>query len=55
MRCENDLCIYWEENACLLDNVSLNALGQCTDCICVSIDEDVLRRERERLRQRYGE
>lgn len=55
MQCENDLCIYWEENVCLLDNVSINALGQCSEQISVSFDKETLRQVRARMRRELGD
>lgn len=51
--CDNTYCIYQENNACLLDRISVNGIGQCLDCILVTIDPDTLEKmkriQRERL------
>ena len=42
MQCENAYCIYQENGACVLEKISLNALGQCEDCVLMTIDENKL-------------
>ncbi len=56
MRCENKFCIYWNENECILDDISLDVQGNCEDCIYVNIDEENLKAERQRsLKSLYNE
>ncbi len=48
MICENNYCIYWSRNSCILDEIYLNNLGICESCINVSIPDDeleILRKE----------
>lgn len=47
--CENRLCIYWENGACLLAAVEHDALGICASCIWITWDDETLDRERARL------
>lgn len=42
MNCENFLCIYEKNNKCLLDTINLDILGQCTNCVYISIENDLL-------------
>ena len=39
MECENLYCIYQESGFCLLKKISLDKVGQCTQCILVEIDD----------------
>ena len=48
--CENRFCVYWEGSNCVLDSVSLDELGLCSDCVYVVIEEDILQKKREVLR-----
>ena len=42
MLCENYLCRYWDNDKCILENVSLDVLGVCKDCIYVKVDRDTI-------------
>ena len=53
MQCDNHFCIYWCHGNCLLDDISIDIQGSCQDCIYVSITEDFLELEREKIRSRY--
>ncbi len=48
MICENDYCIYWENNTCILDEIELDNVGMCASCIRVSIPEEILNDLREK-------
>lgn len=52
MECENEFCIYWKKNQCILDEISLDILGCCRNCIYVAIEEETMQRERDKLLQR---
>ena len=47
MICENDYCIYWHKNRCILDEIYLNSMGVCESCINITIPEKELERLRE--------
>ncbi|MBR6562352.1 MAG: hypothetical protein IKK70_00240 [Clostridia bacterium] len=47
MRCDNLFCVYWTEEGCTLDEISLDISGCCECCIYVDIDESTLRKKRE--------
>lgn len=53
MKCENCFCIYQEDNFCILESVELDNQGQCKECICLDLEEELLcdlkRRKRESL------
>lgn len=53
MRCENLFCIYYENDACTLSEISLSIQGACEACIYVSMDDAVLKRARDALLQKY--
>jgi len=55
MTCEFDRCIYNREWKCLLDEVNINNLGMCDDCILISLDWDFLEAEKERQLQALEE
>ncbi len=49
MNCANKFCIYWSNEKCILDSVSLNFMGMCEDCIYVNISENSLATYRKTL------
>ena len=53
MICENNFCIYWEDDNCILDEISLNTFGCCEECICVNIEEEYLKIKRKELLDKY--
>ena len=53
MQCENYFCIYFDNNSCILSNVSLDVTGLCQDCIYLNIDKNVLNSEREKTLEYY--
>jgi len=52
MKCENGFCIYQENDECLLEEISLDILGQCTDCIYIDLEEKTLNQVKEYMRKR---
>lgn len=55
MQCENNLCIYSADGKCILDAISLDAAGMCSDCIHVTIGEEALKAEKAKLLQKFHE
>ena len=54
MKCNNDLCVYWKEDACILDSISINEIGLCNEYISVDIPSDKLEEYRKKhLLKRY--
>lgn len=43
MKCENYLCIYEIDGNCLLPNIELDIMGQCKECIYISIEDENLK------------
>ena len=48
MKCEADYCIYNRDFLCVLDEIQLNALGMCDECMLVSISDEDLRMLKEK-------
>lgn len=46
MKCNNYFCIYWSNNSCILDKVSLDIMGICEECTYVNIDDNILYEQR---------
>lgn len=46
MMCENKFCLYWDNNTCVLNEVSLDIQGSCTNCIYISFEEAELNERR---------
>lgn len=55
MRCENNFCIYWSEDRCTVDEISIDYLGRCDACTFVNIEEEVLCKAREKILRSYKE
>ncbi len=57
MKCAFEYCIYNEEFACILNEVEMNSIGQCKDCIIVSFPEEKLaeykRKQMQEIMSRY--
>ena len=54
MKCSNDLCVYWKEDTCILDSISINEIGLCNEYISVDIPSDAMEEYRKKhLLRRY--
>lgn len=42
MMCENEYCIYQKNRACMLDIISIDEFGKCSECIIPNIPHDFL-------------
>ena len=51
--CENILCIYQSNNRCILDSISVDGLGMCTECIYPNIDKEILDHAKITLLKQY--
>ena len=47
MTCENIFCIYQRNNECILEEISLDIMGICDNCIYVDIDTKMLNELKE--------
>lgn len=48
MKCENIFCIYESEDNCILKEIVLDIIGQCTQCIYATIDDETLKTAKEK-------
>lgn len=48
MKCENSLCIYERDKKCILDEISVNMLGICDDCIYPTVDSSLLEKLKDK-------
>ncbi len=46
IRCENEFCIYYQEDHCILGEVFLDIQGNCSSCSYVEIEKDDLETKR---------
>lgn len=53
MHCENIFCIYWSEQLCSLDEITLDIQGNCKECIYVEINESLLQKQRNKILKKY--
>jgi len=53
IHCDFSLCIYNECDECLLDTVSVDMQGVCTDCEMVSLDADMVEKQKNIQRYKY--
>ena len=51
MQCENTWCIYQENWHCILDETSIDSIGMCMECICISYESDELERKKREKRE----
>ena len=53
MNCENIFCIYQSKSKCILENVDINNMGMCADCIYPDIDEKLINDAKSELLKKY--
>ena len=53
MDCENNYCIYESNGKCLLDEISIDSLGMCTEYIYPDIDEEILNQAKSKFLKTY--
>ena len=53
--CENIFCIYQNDGECRLENICLDDLGMCSECVYVSINKDLISKAKEESLQRLKE
>lgn len=46
MHCECDLCIYNQNNFCILDEITVSVSGACDNCVFVSLPEAYLEKQK---------
>ncbi len=50
---ENVFCIYQSKGKCVLDRISIDSLGLCTECVYPHIDEKILNEAKVKLLKDY--
>ena len=53
MKCENALCIYESNGECVLEEISLDYMGCCSECIYPEIDPKYLKLLKKRVLDKY--
>lgn len=48
MKCENIFCVYESQGTCILEEIELDILGQCSQCIYATIDDETLKLAKEK-------
>ncbi len=46
MRCENNFCIYCDKYKCTLDEINIDTIGLCTECILIDLDDNTLSKQK---------
>ncbi len=54
MICANRMCIYYSNDKCTIDNISLDIEGRCEECIYVNVDEETLQKYRKKMLDKYA-
>ena len=49
MNCQNDFCIYQRDGVCCLEEISIDKMGVCENCIYPEFDKIYLNSEKDRL------
>ncbi len=56
MRCDNELCVYNEEDGtCILDEITVDECGMCADCIMLSFTKEEREERREEMLRSFIE
>lgn len=53
MNCENTFCIYESNGKCILENVFINSLGMCAECIYPDINEKIVNEAKSEFLKKY--
>lgn len=53
MNCENCFCICQSKGKCILDEISIDSLGMCAECIYPDIHEKILNQAKLKLLKKY--
>ena len=55
MLCENELCVYQENGECILEEISIDAIGNCTECTLVDINNEILKQAKQKfIKEHYN-
>ncbi len=47
-KCENTFCIYQEDGACLLEQISLDEGGRCTECTLINLEKETVEKAKKK-------
>lgn len=47
-KCENTFCIYQEDGTCLLEHISLDEGGRCTECTLINLEKETLEKAKKK-------
>ena len=47
IKCEKELCIYEKDGYCILDNIGINNLAMCDECIIPTFDDYYVKIKKE--------
>ena len=53
MRCDNHFCVYWSNNCCTLQEITLDIIGSCTNCVPVDLKKRVQKEKRENALKQF--
>lgn len=48
MLCENEYCIYQKSKKCMLDTISIDEFGRCSECIVPNFPYKALEKAKEK-------
>ena len=46
MKCENIFCVYQKNDECSLEEIELDILGQCRECIYIDLPDDIINEQK---------
>jgi len=46
MKCENIFCVYQKNDECILEEIELDILGQCRECIYIDLSDDIINEQK---------
>ena len=46
MKCENIFCVYQKNDECILEEIELDILGQCRECIYIDLSNDIINEQK---------
>ena len=48
MKCENIFCVYQKNDECILEEIELDILGQCRECIYIDLPDDIINEQKNK-------
>lgn len=53
LSCDNEFCIYQTQGSCILERIQLDVQGNCTNCIYITVEEEMLSELKKKLLRDY--